>query len=382
MTARLRRRVAAAVAISIVATTLTACDPPPGDGAIALVVGGRNNMPRPQLTKMATDRLRAAFDKRDTMVVVDVTGDPKVRYTGQIDQACDSATTCDAAFRSFVAKVNRLLGGVKAEVGEADTLEAVLTAARVLRTYKGDKSMVVIDNGLQTVGAMPLQAPGALTAEPEAVVAPLAEKGRLDDLARLPILWTGLGSSAGRQARVPSDAAVMLEALWEGVLGHAEAQVEFDPTDLRDLPPADGLPSVTPVPFEPEKAPRSGGCFRLREDQIGFLGQKAEFRDPAKARQVLEPVAAELKRLNIPATVIGTTALPDGDDHGLSTRRAEKAVSVLVELGVPKRRLTPIGVGTEFADFVPDTDRNGNLIETLAVQNRLVIIQPAGQRCG
>lgn len=49
---------------------------------------------------------------------------------------------------------------------------------------------------------------------------------------------------------------------------------------------------------------------------------------------------------------------------------------------IPLAAVVGAAVGLRTGRSAPDTDHSGNLIETFAVQNRLVIIQPAGQRCG
>jgi hypothetical protein len=382
MTAITRRRGLAAVAtLALLIPALTACGGTgPGSGALALVVGGRNNMPRPTLVPKARAKLRAAFDRRDTLIIVGVAGQPRVRWTQPIASDCDTTTACDAAFGGFATSVDQLLSRVQAQTAEADTLGAILIGARALQGYSGTKQMVVVDNGLQTTGAMPLQYPGALMVDPAALVAPWLKDGRLKDLNNVDMLLTGLGDTEAPQGSVPNDLRRTLETLWSTVLTSGHASVDVDSTDLGDVAPATGLPAVTPVNFKPDP-PHVPGCFRIREDQIGFLGGKAEFRDEVTARKVLIPVAAELRNTGVPSWVIGTTALDDGPDHGLSTRRARTVVGVLKKLHVPAKQLTPSGVGVHFAGFVPDTDASGHLVETIAVQNRLVIIQPAGQQC-
>ena len=124
----------------------------------------------------------------------------------------------------------------------------------------------------------------------------------------------------------------------------------------------------------------TGGCVRLREDQVGFLPDQANLRDANTAGNVLEPVAATLRSSGQSATLIGTTALPEDPPYALSTARAEAILGLLVSLGVDRKKLTAVGVGTNFGDYVSPLS-DGRFNETIAVQDRLVIIVPGGVKC-
>jgi OOP family OmpA-OmpF porin len=377
-----RRGLALAALLSLSSPALVGCSGKgSGSGAIALVVGGRNNMPKPQLLAKAQDDLRQAFDDRDTLIIVGVAGEPRVRYTEQIKSDCDIGSACDAAFSDFLTKVTSLVGRVHAQTPEADTLGAILTAGRALQDHDGPKRMVVIDNGLQTAGAMPMQYPGALMVDPDQLVQPWTKDGKLKSLNGVDVLLTGLGDTRTPQQPVPGDLRQVLADLWTRVIRAGGGSPDVDNTDLADTAPTPGLPTVTPVSFKSDPPHTVINCPRFREDQVGFVGGKATFRNPAKASAVLQPVADDLRRTGVPAVITGTTALDDGAENSLSKQRAQAVVKVLTELGVSSSKLTAIGVGVHFVGFVPDTDAQGHLIETIAVQNRLVIVQPAGQKC-
>jgi hypothetical protein len=193
---------------------------------------------------------------------------------------------------------------------------------------------------------------------------------------------SGIGATHAPQPEITADDRDKLGTMWATVLRSGGATVDLDPSTLPDSKPADGLPPVTPITLHPT-APTRGTvtCVKFREDQIGFLPDSAEVRDPAAALAALTPIAKVLASQGLTATVVGTTAVPENSPYPLSLARATKVVSLLGDLHVPKTSLTPIGVGIHFSGFVPDTNADGQLIETLAVQNRLVIIQPVGQQC-
>ena len=358
--------------------------PPHPPGGIALVVGGRNNMPRPILAIRARQELDAAFRSRDTLFIVGVSGTPKLLYTEQIESRCDSTRACDAAADAYLTKVDGLLARVTADSPEADQLGAIATAADRLSALAstGPRQIVVIDNGLQTAGDMPLQAPGALAVDPAEQAAAVVKNKSLPSLANIDVLLDGLGAGYRPQPDLNRDAQLKVRNLWTTVLTKAGANVTVVPSELNNaLAPAPNLPAVTPVVLDQKPVPGGGQCIRIRDDQVGFLPGKDVFRDPAAAREVLVPIADQLKKQKLTISVIGTTALPEPAPFPLSTKRAKRVAGVLSDLGVSPSSMITGGVGTGFSGFKPDTHPDGSLVPSLAMQNRLVIINPVGSNC-
>ncbi|MEV4349479.1 hypothetical protein AB0J83_33890 [Actinoplanes sp. NPDC049596] len=352
-------------------------------GGIALVVGGRSNMPRPVLAGRARDEVEKAFRSKDTLFIVGVSGSPKLLYTEKIENGCDSERACDAAADSYLGKVDKLLTRVVADSPEADQLAAIATAADHLRalTDDGPRQILMIDNGLQTSGDMPLQAPGALAVDPDEQAAAVLESQSLPSLDEVDVLMAGLGAGFDPQPELGRPVQLRVQKLWQTVLTKAGAEVTVIPNDLNDdLAPVAGQPKVTPVVFD-EKPRPDGKCYRIRDDQVGFLPGKDVFRDEAAARDVLTPIATDLKVQKVNVSVIGTTALPEDPPFPLSTKRAKRVAETLADLGVSPDSMITGGVGTGFSGFKPDTRPDGSLIPSLAMQNRLVIINPVGTSC-
>jgi outer membrane protein OmpA-like peptidoglycan-associated protein len=369
------------------AVSLTGCNdgppPPHAAGGIALIVGGRSNMPKPVLVGRAREEVDQAFRSKDTLFVVGVSGSPKLLYTEKIENRCDSGRACDAAAESFLGKIDKLLTRVTADSPEADQLAAIGTAADHLHALSGPgpRQIVVIDNGLQTTGDMPLQAPGALAVDPEEQAAAVLKNGSLPSLDHVGVLMDGLGAGFHPQPDLGRPAQLLVQNLWHTVLTRAGAEVTIVPNELDDtLAPAAGQPLVTPVVFDEKPLP-DGTCYRIRDDQVGFRPGKDVFRDEAAAREVLTPIAADLTRQSVTVSVIGTTALPENAPFPLSTKRAKRVAGLLADLGVSPTSMITGGVGTGFSGFKPDTRADGSLIPSLAMQNRLVIINPVGKSC-
>lgn len=381
---RWSRPCALVVTLVTVATLLSACeeieirDP----GAFAIVSGYRNNTPPPRIKGKARDWLAEAALAGDKLFIIGVDGFPEELLATTFDPDCDGVkAACESFQRDQVDYIDGKLRlpGAQADDPEADVLEAIVIAARRMSEIDGPKHIVVIDSGLQTTGVMPMGSPGAFRADPKRVAAPLLDDERFQLLRGVKVLFSGLGSYADPQTRLSDADVAALEGLWRGVLTELGATVEVDhvPLDGPEELPAN-LPFVSIVAEQAPPPPSQ--CVVLREDEIGFLPDLAELRNPAQAREVLEPVAAQLTATNVVATLIGTTALDDGPDHRLSADRAETVKRILVELGVPERNLVTVGVGTNFTKY-DNPYVNGVFSEIIAMRNRLVIIQPAGQSC-
>ncbi|WP_164842535.1 hypothetical protein [Actinoplanes solisilvae] len=374
-------------ALLIAALGLTGCGsitPPHEAGGLAVVVGGRSNMPRPALVAQARDDLRDAILSRDTLFIVGVSGRPEVLYSEEIEHDCDSEIACDALVDDYLARIDELVGAVRADTAEADQLGALAVAADQLAGVSGNgpKRIIMIDNGLQTMGDLPMQAPGALSVDPKEQADAVVKSKSLPSLQNVDVLLTGLGARYEPQPALSRDAVTRVKDLWSAVLTEAGAKVSVDTSPLDESQaPNPNQPPVALVEPDDKPAPDVTHCYRIRDDQVGFLPGKDQFRDPESAREVLTPIAADLKKLNVTLSVIGTTALPEKSPFPLSTKRAERVAGVLADLGVRRDAMITGGVGTSFSGFKPDTDADGNLIPSLAVQNRLVLITPVGRSC-
>ncbi|MFC0541921.1 OmpA family protein [Kutzneria chonburiensis] len=389
MTSTAKQLVATIIAIVVFTGSLTSCGefkPPRDAGEIALVVGGRANMPRPQLVSKAREYFKESVLSRDHLVVVGVSGKPEVQLDMQLESKCNSDSGCEGTVSDYEDMLsNDVFNALRAKTPEADTLGAILLAAEVQHqsSKTGPKRIVVIDNALQTSGDLRLQAPGALAADAGKVIEQLGgNSGKLKPLAGTEVLLTGLGSVAAPQPELSLDEQNQLKGLWTKVLSATGAKVVPDLTTFTNTPPLDNLPTVTPV-LPPKRIddPKGVGCARFREDQVGFLPDKSVFADAKRVQDVLAPIAETLREKKIAVTVTGTTALPEDAPFTLSTQRAQAVVKELTNQGVPGSLLQAGGVGTNFAGYVPPYDATGQFIETLAVQNRLVIIAPVGQPC-
>lgn len=375
------RRLAAGLALAALLPAVTACgnsdvaEPTAPTAATAFVVGARGNMPPARLDGEARAAVERAVDSQAMVSVIAVDGQPAVadsswlRVTGANDVAREKSR------QENRAKVETAVTGVRAEDEETDLLGALDLAAREVRSVEGAREIVVVDSGLSTTGPLDFTRPGMLDAEPADVVADLEAADTLPDLCGIRITVQGIGDTAEPQDPLGIAQRRHLLRIWEAVLGAScAADVTIVERQISGAP-HDDVPDVTEVPL-PEPVQCTATTIILTGGEVAFLPDSADFRDPAAARAVLTPVSQQLTGGGLTATVTGMTANvgPLRGQKTLGKQRAAAVMAELVALGVPGSSLEARGVGSDFAEYVPDGGPEGPLDPAAAAQNRKVVI--------
>ena len=247
----------------------------------------------------------------------------------------------------------------------------------------GSKTLVVIDNGLQTAGPLRFQDPGMLAADPAETAEYLSASGALPDLTGLRVVFSGLGDTAPPQEPLTPGQRTHLAAIWTAIVERSGAtEVEVTDAPLTG-PSAKGLPQVTRVPIPTPAAvralPRPRAVVTLTEEVVAFLPDSTDYRSPDDVAEVLRPLAERIRGDGGRVTLTGTTSSA-GTREGrlaLSLRRAEAVKATLVELGAPAELLETLGVGNEWPGYVSDRDTQDRLLPGPAARNRSVIVQLA-----
>jgi outer membrane protein OmpA-like peptidoglycan-associated protein len=374
-----RRLLVAAVAVTMTAGVAgcgSATPPVTPSGAASFVIGARSNMPAPRLDGETMGVLNSAVDNQSYASIVVADGRPSV--IGEKDLIIEGAN--DVA-RAQSKQHNRHMVedgivGAKAGDKEVDLLAALELAARTVRSKATTpSSVVVVDSGLSTTGALDFTRPGMLSADPPDVVESLKSQDALPDLGGIEVVWQGMGDTAPPQQSPSNGQRKNLEAIWAAVLVASGGKPRFEEHPLTKAE-AVGLPWVTPV-----NLPASPKCttttLTLSSSDVAFKPDSAEFFDSAAARSVLSPIAKQLASSDgVRVTLTGTTANV-GDFDGqksLSQDRAGAVLQVLAELGVPRSSMTAVGLGSHFSGYVPDHNPDGSLNPGAAAQNRKVIV--------
>lgn len=343
-------------------------------GALAVVVGAHSNMVAPSLIDAVRTEIDTASGLGSPATVIVPDGTPTAAATLELATPNDNPLYR----QDKITQLNDLIDTTRADTAEVDLLAALALAARAVADAAGPRTVIVIDSGLQTTGALRFQDQDAalLDANPSEVVDLLRRTRQLPDLTGIRVVFTGLGDTAPPQQTLPQPARAVLLELWTAIVTAAGGSAEIVQAPLPSTRTLDGLPPVSVVPVVLRSIGPLPSVTVLHDGTVGFLPDQATFRDPAAARTVLADYAREITG-GRSAVLTGTTSSA-GEEAGrltLSQDRADAVRELLVSLGAPADRIRTRGMGSDFPGYVPDRDSQGNLDPLAAAQNRQVIIE-------
>lgn len=365
---------------SIVGLTLSACDDSANSGAtsgsVAIIASNRSNQQRFNL--LSSEHIISAIDDHmgGTFYVISADGVP--RLVASIDST--STRQDDTEKEDYEVSVLAAML-TPAETPESDMLSALSLAANSLAHASGDRTILVVDSGMSTAGAMAFQNTGLLEphADVDAMVERVRSAGALPDLTGVTVRWFGLGSVEEPQPLLDTAAKNRLKNLWTKLITAANGEVVFDDAPMmkvtgEDLP---AVPEVTPVPvgaFELGAAPSLE--MSLPDTEVGFEADVDVLRNEEVAKSRIQEAAAQIRSSGVSEVrVTGCTSSWGTAEHrqDLSERRAEVVAGLLENNGVKVTSIT--GRGYECPHQVVDTNADGTPIEELMAVNRRVIIQ-------
>ncbi len=352
-------------------------------GPLVFAVGGRANTPAVSGTTALANAVQAAAVHEATVTLVDTGGAPQARERFELRlESRNEAARAREAERNARALAEQLVQ-VSAVEPEANPLEALNKGAEAIDSATGGATVVLVDSGLQTMGALDYTKDGMLAADPQDVFKAVSAAGQLPDLTGITVILVGIGQTAPPQEPLDAGKRRTVQAHWRALVeGAGAACVAFDDTP-RSAAPAAGLPAVTPfpVPAVESQVPTPESPRYLR-DEVQFLSDEARYVDTELAELALRPIADWMTSTGSAVTVTGTTA-SDGTEEGrlrLSLMRAEAVKASLVSLGADASRIRTAGVGTNHPSHVDDLGPNGELLPGPAAQNRLVIVEVDAQQ--
>ena len=368
------------VVCSVVGLTLSACDDSASSGAnsgaIAIIASNRSNQQRFNL--LSSEHIISAIDDHmgGTFYVISADGVP--RLVVSIDSSSTRQDDTDKEDYE-VSVLEAML--TPAEKPESDMLSALSLAASSLAHASGDRTILVVDSGMSTAGAMAFQNTGLLEphADVDAMIERMRSAGTLPDLTGVTVRWFGLGSVEEPQPLLDTAAKNRLKNLWTKLITAANGEVVFDDAPMmkvtgEDLP---AVPEVTPVPvgaFELGAAPSLE--MSLPDTEVGFEADVDVLRNEEVAKSRIQEAAAQIRSSGVSEVrVTGCTSSWGTVEHrqDLSERRAEVVAGLLENNGVKVTSIT--GRGYECPHQVVDTNADGTPIEELMAVNRRVIIQ-------
>lgn len=349
---------------------------------VTLVVGARANMPATVLDEQVVSVIDAAALGGGSLSVVVSDGQPSIGFSQNLSPQPGTSAQQKKAAQTLVADVLAEVAAQRADEPESDVLEAIAAAARSMQGSAGDRTIIVLDSGLSTTGAMQFQ-DGLLNVAGADLAKQLTDRQVKLDLTGVNVTWVGLGDTSLPQQPLPLPARDSLQDIWTHIIEDNGGRVTFTGRQSAATPPDPTLPAVTPVPIDAVPpltgalAPAPGETVAvLRDSTVGFLPNSSELRDPSAAVAAITPIAQAALSNGWRLRVTGTTSSWGTEDGRLtlSTARAETVRNMLIQAGVPAADITTEGVGTHFAEYLPDRTPDGGLDEVAAAQNRSVRI--------
>lgn len=299
--------------------------------------------------------------------VVNADGVPDIVFASSfdIDDKYKSASP-DKLDMDARSKTTNLITGMQSVIAtgpEVDYLEALHLAVRSMASLEGydSKAIVVIGTGLSTTGVLNFQN-NLISAEPAAVVELLKEKGEIPDFSGMTVYWQQMGDVAAPQASLTAAHRNKLQQIYGGIVENGGGTFVYndiianpvnEETSYPAVTPVE-LPTDTPISFEPEVFESATEDdvlpepIVLTEEQVTFIGDKAEYLYPEDAESVLKPIADFLLSNDVTILLCGTTA---GDGNSaftmeLSQARADAVKQSLVDLGVDPSHIIAVGLGS------------------------------------
>ena len=263
---------------------------------------------------------------------------------------------------------------------EVDLVAALQLAARALQDKQGRKQLILALPLLSTTGVLNMaEGEDLFITEPAAAAQKLAAAGYAPKLQGITIKAYYAFDPSGIQPALNATAKTWLTDFWTSYLvdqcGAASLQFAADlPTgqepDTAVLPPV----SVIAMPEEKidftdliDRSAEEGTPVALTENQVAFLPDSVQLKDPAQAGGIFKEVASAMARHEeVHYLVTGTCAAVAGESEehlkDFSQQRAAAVVEQLIQCGVSPERLTPVGLGALEWSLRADTDEDNRAV--------------------
>jgi outer membrane protein OmpA-like peptidoglycan-associated protein len=380
------RACAVSTAVAASGLLLSGCGQSQQPTHIAVIAGARQAVPAVfnrvdpagaslQVPSLGSALRSAAQDDLDVSVLT-ADGDPRAAATLSLKVDRNNPKTASESADQNTSSLAGAILAAKAATPESNMIAALDIAGR------SSSEIFVQDSGLATTGPLMFQN-GLLgpRTKVDDIVDQLKTAGNLPSLKGAKVRWWGLGQVNSPQSTPPVWAKDKLKALYTAIITAAGGTVDFVDDPIPAAPTPAGLPAVTPVAFSDATAEPT--ALTLPESALGFLGDSADFADPAAAAATLDSVAKQLGHApHGTVYVTGCTAFPPGSNAqalaALSQLRAAAVVRELTSRGATG--LMARGFGADCPGRVPDRSPSGEALSAAQQLNRKVLITTADIR--
>jgi outer membrane protein OmpA-like peptidoglycan-associated protein len=364
--------------ISMQAQHVTKCGRSRG---IVLIVGAHRDAPAPSLDQRVACQVAAAVSAGRLVLLVEATGQPvmvKPRllnvHGGTLAQQGSPRAAQD------VARVSKAVADLRPQSPGVDDLAALSVAADAARSAGAPHAeLVLLDSGLDDRGALNFTMPGMVAADPAEVAHQLRADKNEPALRGFTLELVGIGYTSLPQPPLADKWRSNVTQIWQAVASSSGARADIIPQpaegpSIRTSEPVNLIPVPPDQPVRP--ATRTQIVF-TDESPVRFEPDTTTFVAPAAATRALAPLARWLQANPARhASLVGTTADvgPMSGQVTLARKRAARVRDELVALGASSRQISWRGVGSDFAQFIPDRNAAGILLAGPATLNRSVRI--------
>lgn len=311
----------------------------------------------------------------------------------------------EAYVNSFIEKADT----VQALTAEKDTIKSIRLAADSLADCEGEKTIVLIDNGISTTGIESFKT--FIDFNADQCISALSESD-YPILKNISIVWYSLGDTVSPQEELSNIDIKNLQDFWEKYFKKAGAtDVRFSKKlTINQNVDNSSLPWVSTVKVTPEKSKTPDFKSLMKEvedlpedkrndtiedalllgmkfDEVSaqFLPDSYEITDKAAVIKIMMPLASYLNNnTNKRVLLLGCTATVGSNDSCIvfSKKRSEALKSILVnDMNVESSQLITVGLGYENDFHIDDLNEDGTLNEN-AAKNRSVIFVAADSEIG
>ncbi len=171
------------------------------NGAVVLIVPGRQDSPAPVLTDSMQSAVTTAVREGSAIGLVDLDGRPRLTQAGAFSDPGANTLALQEDERDYLSSWASAVEHTRATSYGANVLDALSVAGQAIRaacSYGG--TIYLEDSGLQETGPVNFSQPGMLGALPTDVVSYLASAGELPQLTGMTVVLVGLGDTAPPQA--------------------------------------------------------------------------------------------------------------------------------------------------------------------------------------
>lgn len=370
---------------SAACSPVTGAAPPAVGNEVAIITAERrNSSPVASLPQSLCDAISQSAQAQRPIALIRLDGRPEVLGTSVFQTDSKNSAARHRDLNAYISSMAQSVVKVKAQEPDVDVRAALDLAAKEIHQGGADLpgTIYVLGSALQEIGSPDFASAGMLDADPKEVINFLRTQSLLPDLTHINVIFVGFDATAAPQAALNTAQSANFKNIWRGIVnagGAAYTDFLPAPSTSNSVPDADQLPPVKTVKLLPPPAwtpnqryPDSG--------PLHFEPDTAVLTDPGAARVAMARVPAWLNtHLRCSLGITGTTARV-GDRAGqvaLARDRAATVKQIIVSLGGNGAQITVAGLGSYFADYVPDHDpRTGALIPDRAEQNRSVYFQP------